>query len=189
MKKLCLLLLIVSINIGYVFAPVNTMQDMPVIAYKKYQHILKAEQKQEEIDQFLYKLAMLESSNNWRVYNPYGYMGTWQMGEAALTTVGYPDIKFADFKVDPNVFPPELQREAMIKLMKYNSDILMAKYEHYIGTYVNGVKISKYGLLAAAHLGGVGSVQQYLNSQGQINNQDAYNTSIKDYLNYFKNYS
>ena len=48
--------------------------------------------------------------------------------------------------------------------------------------FINNVPITKAGLIAAAHLGGARSVKLYLKSNGKINREDAYGTSIEDYL-------
>jgi hypothetical protein len=55
-------------------------------------------------------------------------------------------------------------------------------YEHFIGESINGVVITKSGMIAASHLGGAGSLQKFLDSNGRINRKDVLGTSISDYL-------
>jgi hypothetical protein len=43
-------------------------------------------------------------------------------------------------------------------------------------------------MIAASHLGGAGSLQKYLNSNGKINKKDLFGTSIYDYLKTFSFY-
>jgi hypothetical protein len=61
-------------------------------------------------------------------------------------------------------------------------------YEHFIGDSINGVVITKSGMIAASHLGGAGSLEKFLNSNGKINNKDVLGTSIYDYLKKFRSY-
>jgi hypothetical protein len=61
-------------------------------------------------------------------------------------------------------------------------------YEHFIGDTIKGVIITKSGMIAASHLGGAGSLQKFLNSNGIINKRDILGTSIYDYLKKFSSY-
>jgi hypothetical protein len=80
-----------------------------------------------------------------------------------------------------------LQLTALKTLIRLNL-LDLADYKHFIGVSINGVKITKSGMIAASHLGGAGSLQKYLNSRGKINNEDIFGTSIADYLKKFNNY-
>ena len=53
------------------------------------------------------------------------------------------------------------------------------------GKVIDGVKITESGILAAAHLGGSGSVKRFLNSIGEKKCRDDYGTSIKTYMRDF----
>jgi hypothetical protein len=48
--------------------------------------------------------------------------------------------------------------------------------------------ITKSGMIAASHLGGAGSLQKFLDSNGRINRKDVLGTSISDYLKRFRFY-
>jgi hypothetical protein len=61
-------------------------------------------------------------------------------------------------------------------------------YEHFIGDSINGVVITKSGMIAASHLGGAGSLQKFLDSNGRINRKDVLGTSISGYLKRFRFY-
>lgn len=188
MKKHIVFIISLVFISNVLYSPDRTNYGDPNFAYKQYVEFEEAklqELRQAQIDLFLLKLGKLESNNNWKIYNPYGYMGEWQLGEMALRTIGYEEITFNGFKENPESFPRHLQKEAVIKLMEYNGAYIDKHYAHYIGKYVNGVLISKAGLLAAAHLGGNGSLGKFLKSNGTVNKRDAYNTSIKDYLQQF----
>ena len=56
------------------------------------------------------------------------------------------------------------------------------------GKVVDGVRITESGILAAAHLGGAGSVKKFLKSNGNKKCKDAYGTSVKTYLLEFAGY-
>jgi hypothetical protein len=43
-------------------------------------------------------------------------------------------------------------------------------------------------MIAASHLGGAGSLEKFLNSNGRINKKDVLGTSIFDYLKKFSYY-
>jgi hypothetical protein len=58
-------------------------------------------------------------------------------------------------------------------------------YDRYVGQVINGVEITREGILAAAHLSGWGGVDAYLS--GEENRQDGYGTSVADYMAQFGN--
>ena len=60
--------------------------------------------------------------------------------------------------------------------------------EKFSGRIVGGVKVTESGILAAAHLGGVGSVKRFLNSNGSRKCKDEYGTSVKTYMRDFGGY-
>lgn len=51
--------------------------------------------KYKSLEELLEELGMKESSGNYSAVNPLGYLGKYQMGEMALTDVGY-------YKLNPN---------------------------------------------------------------------------------------
>jgi hypothetical protein len=60
--------------------------------------------------------------------------------------------------------------------------------EKYDGTLLNGIWITESGILAAAHLGGAGSVKKYFRSNGKRFMKDAFGASVKSYLKAFSGY-
>jgi hypothetical protein len=58
-----------------------------------------------------------------------------------------------------------------------------------VGTTINGTVITWSGLIAAAHLGGAGSVIKYLNTNGNYDASDMNGTSISDYIREFQGYN
>jgi len=140
-----------------------------------------------EFSRFINDLGHRESGNNWLSVNRIGCFGEWQFAESTLRYLGYKKITLKKFKADPAIFPRELQVQALMNLIKVNLSYL-THYEHFIGDTIKGVVISKSGMIAASHLGGAGSLQKFLNSNGRINKKDAFGTSIYDYLKKFGDY-
>ena len=60
--------------------------------------------------------------------------------------------------------------------------------EKYSGRVINGVKITESGIIAAAHLGGAGSVKKFLKSNGRNGFKDGFGTSLRSYMKKFAGY-
>jgi hypothetical protein len=82
---------------------------------------------------------------------------------------------------------PELQEEAMQRLMLANYKSLRRYINKYNGTIVHGVLVTKSGVLAAAHLGGVGNVRKWF--RRGIVFKDANGTKITSYMKQFGGYN
>lgn len=122
-----------------------------------------------------------ESQGKYNKINTLGYMGKYQFGKQTLRTIGINDsIKF--------ISNPKLQEEAFVTLIKRNKWELKNEIEKYSGKTISGVKITESGILAAAHLGGPGSVKKFLKSNGKNKCSDAYGSSVKSYLKQFSGY-
>ena len=140
-----------------------------------------------EFSRFIQDLGNKESGNNWLSVNRIGCFGEWQFDESTLKYLGYKKITLKKFKANPEIFPRELQLKALKNLIRVNLIILL-DYEHFIGDSIRGVVITKSGIIAASHLGGAGSLQKFLDSNGKINKKDVLGTSIYDYLKKFRYY-
>ena len=124
---------------------------------------------------YLIKLAERESNFNPEVINAQGYKGLFQFGDDALKDIGMTTTDYmSDWKN---------QIDAVIKFTNLNRERLRNTLRGTNGKDIDGTKINEWGLLGAAHLGGVGGVNKFL-FKG-YNPADANNTSIKDYLIYF----
>ena len=66
---------------------------------------------------------------------------------------------------------------------KYSKEI-----DRYSGKLIGGVLVTESGILAAAHLGGVGSVKKFLKSHGKRDIRDNYGSSIKGFMKKFGGY-
>ncbi len=140
-----------------------------------------------EYSRFIKDLGFSESGNNWQSVNRIGCFGEWQFAEKTLHHLGHKNITVRKFKADPMIFPPELQLKALKSLIKMNM-VYLRNYDHFIGDTIRGVVITRSGMIAACHLGGPTSLKLFLNSNGRINRQDAFGTTMADYLRKFSYY-
>lgn len=140
-----------------------------------------------EFIRFMNDLGHNESLNNWLCINRIGCFGEWQFAESTLHCLGFRQITLQKFRQNPAIFPREMQQKALESLIKVNL-ALLKDYDHFIGDTINGVVVTRSGLIAAAHLGGAGSTKRFLSSGGKMNSKDALGTSIRDYMRKFRNY-
>ncbi|MBK8869465.1 MAG: hypothetical protein IPN19_00055 [Elusimicrobia bacterium] len=147
-------------------------------------------------------LGRRESDGHYDAVNQYGYLGKYQMGESALIGAGYyksdgkDDRKYADKNWTGKdgvhsradyLANKEAQDNAVKKLTENNWNwIQKLGLDKYIGKTVNGVEITKSGLLGGAHLGGVGNVLKFLKAGVEF--KDGNKTNIKEYINLFSGY-
>jgi len=129
---------------------------------------------------FLNDIGFRESSNRYNVVNQYGYMGKYQFGIKTLRQIGIETTR-KEF-----LSSPDLQEEAMITLLKANKHNLRRQIKKYEGKLVNGILVTESGLLAAAHLGGPGSVKKWLRSG--VDFKDGNGTKITSYIKTFNGY-
>jgi hypothetical protein len=126
-------------------------------------------------------IATRESLGQYHLVNSLGYMGKYQFGSDALRFFG---IKSNSAFLNS----PELQEKAFVALIKYNKFKLQDIIEEYRGKTIDGVRVTESGILAAAHLGGAGSIRRFLESNGKKRCRDGYGTSVKSYLRKFGGY-
>ena len=130
---------------------------------------------------FKQAVAFKESRGILNMVNPYGYMGRYQFGRSTLRAIGIYDCQ--EFLKNP-----EWQDKAFKALIAKNKWILRKEIEKYTGRVINGVEITESGLIAAAHLGGAGSVKKYLRSNGRNGFKDGFGTSLRSYIKKFGGY-
>jgi hypothetical protein len=133
-------------------------------------------------DMFLNDLGFRESSGNYKAINRYGYLGKYQFGRKTLNAINMKHVSNRQF-----LSSPELQEEAMQRLMLANYKLLRRYINKYNGTIVHGVLVTKSGVLAAAHLGGVGNVRKWF--RRGIVFKDANGTKITSYMKQFGGYN
>jgi len=133
-----------------------------------------------QLEKFLDAIGHRESTNRYDVVNKWGYMGRYQFGRSTLKGLG--------FKVTKKEFlnNPQLQEEAMMALLLHNKEKLQKYIDVFDGQTINGMLITESGILAAAHLGGQGSVKRYFKN-GKVF-KDGNGTKITSYMNTFSGY-
>ena len=127
---------------------------------------------------FLEAIGHQESRNRYDIVNRYGYMGKYQFGKETLKTVKVSTEEFLD--------NPELQELAMMRLLTYNKKKLQKLINKYEGEVIHGVLVTESGLLAAAHLGGQGSVKKWFRT-GNVR-KDGNGIKITSYMVKFGGY-
>ena len=126
-------------------------------------------------------LGFKESRGDYTIINQFGYLGKYQFASATLRMIGI-------YNPDSFLNDSRLQEEAFTAYTARNKWILRRDIKRFKGKYVNGVKVTESGILAAAHLAGAGNVKKYLRSGGTIGFNDAFGTSISYYLKKFSGY-
>lgn len=129
---------------------------------------------------FLDAIGHYESSNDYTKVNRFGYMGRYQFGKSTLKAIGI-NVSKKNFLNDP-----DLQEEAMQRLMLDNYKSLKRYIRKYDGKVLHGVYVTKSGVLAAAHLGGAGNVRKWFRSGKNF--ADANGTKITTYMRVFRGY-
>ena len=130
---------------------------------------------------FKEEMAMSESSNKPDVVNTDGFMGKYQFGDDRLT----------DFQNDTGI---EFNRTDFLNDESLQDQVFdwhvndISNYidsnnlNSFIGKTINGIKITKQGLIAGAHLGGKYGMRQFLETGGEYNPSDKNGTKISDYI-------
>ena len=133
------------------------------------------------INGFKESLAFKESGGRYSVINKFGYLGKYQFNLNTLKMYKITDInKF--------ISSPFLQEKIFLINVNRNKWILRKDINWFVGTFINGIKVTESGIIAAAHLSGAGNVKKYLRANGDFNKKDAFGTSISAYMSYFVNY-
>lgn len=126
-------------------------------------------------------LGFKESQGRYTLINSLGYMGKYQFGRAALRAIGIHDS--SEFLKNPR-----LQEKAFKALLAKNKWELREEIEEFDGKIVNGITITESGILAAAHLGGAGSVKKFFRNNGKRAIRDNFGTSLQSYMKKFGGY-
>lgn len=190
MKKiLSILLIFTSITLLSAFTynkirsivtPVVELEQIPVKPIKIKAPVVKVKVYLKNHEAFLEAIGHQESRNRYNITNRFGYMGRYQFGKETLKTL--------KIRVSKDVFlnNPILQEQAMHKLLVYNKKKLKKYIVKYDGEIVHGILVTESGLLAAAHLGGQGSVKKWFRT-GSIR-KDGNGVRITSYMKKFGGY-
>lgn len=126
-------------------------------------------------------IGFKESQGKYRMINSLGYMGKYQFGRDALRAVGiYDTTRFLN--------SPSLQEKAFVALLSKNKWELRHEIARYSGKTIGGVLVTESGILAAAHLGGAGSVKKFFRSNGKKYIKDDFGTSLRSFMRNYGGY-
>mgnify|MGYP005991694521 CR=1 FL=1 len=188
-KKIILLIAIILFSLIFISFGYSVFQRVEELSQIQTEEIAKLEIEMEvsmaeeipNLNIFLNDLGYRESSNRYDVVNQYGYMGKYQFGKSTLKGLGY-NISKEEF-----LSSPDLQEEAIRKLLKSNKKILKKQIKKFDGKLVNGILVTESGLLAAAHLVGPGSVKKWVRN-GKMS-EDGNGVKLTEYINTFNGYN
>jgi len=162
-------------------APISVLKEQPVKKIKTDTPSVKIPITSKNHNDFLNAIGYQESRNRYNIVNRYGYMGRYQFGKSTLKTL---KIKVSRKKFLKDTL---LQEEAMLKLLLHNKKRLQKYINKYQGQVVHGILVTESGLLAAAHLGGQGSVKKWFRN-GRVR-KDGNGVKITYYMVQFGGYN
>lgn len=134
------------------------------------------------VELFMRRVAWIESGGNHRVMNEFGMMGKYQFSPSTVRVLGF-NVSKQQFLRDS-----KLQDSVMLAYMKANHRELAPLIKRYDGKVINGVKVTRAGILAGAHFAGSHGVRAYLTGAGH-NVTDARGTTLTKYMAYFSNFN
>ena len=153
-------------------------------------------------DDFFDALGERESGGDYGAVNTFGFLGKYQFGELALIDVGY----YSADQTSANDWQPAYWtgKNGIHSKAEFLSDhaprtrrstpIWSSSGRTWKasgstrGRRSTGSRSPSSGLLAGAHLVGAGDVAKFLSSGGKKIPQDAYNTTVTEYLSLFAGY-
>jgi hypothetical protein len=130
---------------------------------------------------FLESIGKYESGGDYKKVNRLGYLGKYQF---SLKTLKWLNIKCS---AQEFIDQPMLQEYAMNQYLLSNKKELYKLIGEYQFTTFRGVYITESGILAAAHLGGAGSVKKFFKG-GEIF-RDGNGVPITKYMVDFASYN
>ncbi len=131
---------------------------------------------------FMKRVAHIESGGNHRITNEFGMMGKYQFSPNTVRVLGF-NVSRKQFLQDS-----KLQDSVMLAYMRVNHRELAPLIRKYNGKVVNGVRVTRAGILAGAHFAGSGGVRAFLTGNG-TNIADARGTTITKYMSYFSHFN
>jgi len=133
---------------------------------------------------FMNAIAGMESDHNQYAVNEFGNLGKYQFSPRTLRKMGVNTTK------EEFLSNETLQDSVMMEYMQQNYRELYPLVKDKIGTYVNGILITKAGILAGAHLVGSQGVCAYFYPERcHAILEDANGATIEMYMRKFGNYN
>lgn len=156
---------------------------------------------------FLAVLGQRESSGDYGIVSPAGYLGMYQMSEILLVDIGWlgSDGKYDNNYTNGGMWTSKAQGygvtnkdtflsnsaaqdAAVTEALDKNWNTYLKSYRQYAGQTLNGYDLTMSGLVAAAHLVGWSKVKTFLESGGTADATDGNGVKLTTYLKEFANY-
>lgn len=122
-----------------------------------------------------------ESGGNFGADNGEGYTGRSQMGQARLDdwarATGAPRVTIDQYRDDDRL-QEDVERWHFEDINRFIDENNLDSYE---GKTIGGVKMTRSGMIAMAHLGGNGGMKKFLETNGQYDPDDSNGTNLSDY--------
>lgn len=128
------------------------------------------------LELYMRDIGYRESGGNHTVTNRFGMLGLYQFSMPTLKSLGY-SRSAAEFLQNKH-----LQDTMMVKYLSSNYKTLKPYIKRYNNKTIKGVRVTTAGVLAAAHLGGPGSVINWFTSDDYEGRTDANGTSVRQYM-------
>ena len=136
-------------------------------------------------------LIQSESGGNWGALNNEvgaggvrGHGGRLQFGQARLEDAARSGV--IPRGMTPQEFarqPPEIQRAVENwHFSDIDREIKRRGLSNYVGQTIGGQRVTRDGMRAVAHLGGMGGLQRFIESGGRHNPADSFGTRLSDYF-------
>jgi hypothetical protein len=134
------------------------------------------------VEQFMDRIASIETpGGTHRTVNRFGMMGRYQFSPSTVRVLGF-RVSQREFLNNKHV-----QDTVMLRYMRVNSRELSWYIKRYDGKVVNGVKITRAGILAGAHFAGSEGVKSFFRDGS--NRTDANGTTVAKYMSKFSNFN
>lgn len=136
-----------------------------------------------ELEKFLDHMAERESDNTPTVVNRFGMMGKYQFHPNTIKVLG--------FRISNKQFlsNPELQDSVMVAYLRANNKELNTLITKYENKKFKGVRVTRSGVLAAAHLCGSGNIKKFFTNPYYEGCSDANDTNAREYMRTFSIYN
>lgn len=132
---------------------------------------------------FMKRLGRAEGLGSYSTVSRTGYLGLYQFHPKTLRSLGF------NVSTDQFLTNPALQDSAMIAYMRMNARELSSTIKKFNGTTVNGVYITKAGILAGAHLmGSAGVLAFFYPERYAYKTVDGNGVHISQYMTKFAGY-
>lgn len=174
--------------VSRLFAPVPVVIQGHLERNREYTKYLIREKQEQAFKKFLKDLAFQESSGDPTCVNRIGCIGLFQFKYSARKATGYGYVLTKNFRENPMIWSTDDQYKAMDSLLALNHKHLR-KIIDSVDKYpiiIDSTRITKSGVLAAAHLSGYRNVERFFKS-GR-NPRDIFGTHLKDYLLKYSGY-